>query len=111
MKHELSSLYEIVKKKEAEKLIEATKSLKKTDVKATEKKMEKDVVDLIDNNEIQFINNFLKKGDKIDDKLVKSIDSLLAKYKKKIGQSQIKSDANILMLAPILAAMVSRLKE
>jgi hypothetical protein len=104
MKHELSELYETIQIKEA------AKTLKKTDVKATEKKMEKDVVDLIGNNEIQFINNFLKKGEKIDDKLVKSIDSLLAKYKKKIGPSQIKTDANILMLAPILAAMESRLK-
>jgi Glu-tRNA(Gln) amidotransferase subunit E-like FAD-binding protein len=105
MDHPLSSLYEIVQLKEAEKV------LKKSDVKNTERKMEKDVTDLIDNNEISFINNFLKKGEKIDNKTIKSIDGLLAKYKKKIGPSKIKSDANILMLAPILAAMESELRK
>lgn len=103
MKHELVELYEAILIKEA------AKTLKKTDVKATERKMETEVIDLIGGNEIDFINSFLKKGEKIDSKTVKSIDSLLSKYKKKIGAGKVKSDANILMLAPILASMVSAL--
>jgi hypothetical protein len=87
------------------------KALRKQDVKATERKMEKDVVDLIDNNEVTFLNNFLKKGERIDNKTVKSIDSIVAKYKKKIGSTKVKTDANLQMLAPILAAMYSTLKD
>ena len=86
------------------------KALKKTDVKATERKLEKNVTDMIDNNEISFINNFLKKGEKIDGKTIKSIDALLKAYKNKIGQARIKSDANILMLAPLIAAMYSEIQ-
>lgn len=105
MKHELTDLYEEIKLKEAAKV------LKKQDVRNTEKKMEADVVDAIDNNEIVFINNFLKKGERIDNKLIKSIDSLLSKYKKKIGSSRAKTDPNVLMLAPLIAAMYSALKD
>jgi hypothetical protein len=103
LKHELGELYETIQIKEAAKV------LKKTDVKATERKLETTVTDLIDNNEIAFINNFLKKGEKIDNKTIKSIDALLGKYKKKIGGARVKTDANILMLAPILASMMSAL--
>ena len=93
-------------------ILESTeKILKKSDVKATERKMEKEITDQIDNNEIMFINNFLKKGEKIDGKNIKSIDSLLKKYKAKIGQAQIKNDGNILLLAPIIASMNHKLKE
>lgn len=105
LKHELTDLYESIKLKEAEKVI------KKQDVKNTERKMEKDVVDLIGGNEISFINNFIKKGEQIDHKQVKSLDSLLKKYKAKIGQSKIKSDGNILLLAPIIASMYHTLKD
>lgn len=96
MKHELSDLYE--------------KTIKKQDVKSTEKKMEHEVTDLIDNNEIAFINNFLTKGQKIDGKTFKSIDALLKKYKQKLGASRMKNDPNIQMLAPIIAAIYSELK-
>lgn len=94
-----------------EEVLEENKVLKKSDVKATERKMEKDVVDLIDNNEIVFINNFLKKGERIDNKTIKSLDSIVAKYKKKIGSTKIKTDTNLMMLAPILASMYSTLKD
>ena len=90
---------------------ESEKTLKKSDVKATERKMNQDVTDLIDNNEISFLNNFLKKGEKIDNKNIKSIDSILSKYKKKIGAGKVKSDANIMMLAPIIASMYLAIKE
>lgn len=92
------------------KVLNEGKNLKKTDVKATEHKMEKEVVDMLDGNEINFINNFLKKGEKIDGKMIKSIDVLIKKYKAKIGQSRIKSDGNLLMLAPLIAAMYSEIQ-
>lgn len=86
------------------------KKLKKQDVKATEKKMEKDVTDMIGNNEITFLNTFLKKGQMIDGKKYKSVDSILLKYKKSMNPTQFKTDANIQMLAPIIAAMISTLE-
>ena len=100
MKHELSDIYDTITEK---------RTLKKQDVKATEKKMEKDVVDSIDNNEINFINTFLKKGEKIDGKTIKSIDMLVTKYKQKIGSTRFRTDANLMLLAPIIAAMKSEL--
>ena len=96
MKHELSDIYFSI--------LEG-KSLKKQDVKATERKMETDITDQIGNDEIGFINTFLKKGEKIDGKTIKSIDVLLSKYKKKIGSNKLRTDANIMMLATIVAAM------
>jgi hypothetical protein len=98
-----------MKFKEVYELLESEKTLKKSDVKATERKMEKDIIDTLDNNEIAFLNNFLKKGEKIDNKTIKSIDSLLGKYKKKIGTARIRNDANILLLAPIIASMMAEL--
>lgn len=86
-----------------------TKSLKKVDVKNTEKKMEQEVSDTIGNSEIDFLNNFIKKGQKIDGKVVKSVDSLIKKYKAKVGSSKIRNDPNFLMLAPILSAMQNEL--
>lgn len=85
-------------------------AIKKSDVKATERKMEKDVVAMMDNNEINFINQFLKKGEMIDGKKYKSIDALLAKYKKTIGATQAKTDGNLQMIAPILASMISTIE-
>jgi hypothetical protein len=92
-------------------IFESKKALRKTDIKATERKMDTDVINAIDGDEIAFINNFLKKGEKIDNKMIKSIDVLLKKYKAKIGQGKIKSDGNILMLAPILSAMMAEVQK
>lgn len=97
MKHELSDLYE------------GMKTLKKQDVKNTEKKIEKDVTDLMGGNEITFINDFLKKGEKIDGKTVKSIDMLIKLYKQKKGLAKLKNDANMMMLAPIIASIYAEL--
>lgn len=86
-------------------------AMKKSDVKATERKMEKKVVDMLDNNEINFLNQFLSKGEMIDGKKFKSIDAIVAKYKKTIGGAKVKSDPNLQMLAPILAAMISAIEK
>jgi hypothetical protein len=85
------------------------KKLSKADIKGTERKMERSVTDQIDNSEISFINSFLKKGEKIDGKTIKTIDALLTKYKQKIGASRFNTDPNIMMLAPIIAAMKAEL--
>lgn len=92
-------------------LYENFKTLKKQDIKATERKMDDEIMDEIGKSEVDFLNNFLKKGEKIDGKVYKSIDSIVAKYKKKIGPSRIKNDPNLQMLAPILAAMELELKK
>jgi hypothetical protein len=86
------------------------KKLKKQDVKATERKMESDVTDRLGGNEIAYLNTFLKKGEMIDGKKYKSIDGILSKYKKSMNPTQFKTDANIQMLAPIIAAMISTLE-
>jgi hypothetical protein len=86
-------------------------SMKKSDVKATERKMEKNVVDMLDNNEINFLNQFLTKGEMIDGKKFKSIDAIIAKYKKTIGGTKVKSDPNLSMIAPILASMISTIEK
>lgn len=95
---------------EAIELAEA-KTLKKVDVKSTERKMEKDVIDSIDNNEIKFLNNFLRKGERICDKNIKSLDILVAKYKKKLGQGRVNNDPNLMLLAPIIASMFAELEK
>jgi hypothetical protein len=95
---------------EAIEMAEA-KTLKKVDVKSTERKMEKDVIDSIDNNEIKFLNNFLRKGEKFDNKNIKSLDVLIAKYKKKLGTGKVNSDPNLMMLAPIIASMFAELEK
>ena len=92
-----------------DELLQIYEKLKKQDVKTTEKKFEKDVVDSLHNSEIGFLNTFLKQGEMLDGKKFKTIDSILKEYRKKLG-SKAKTDPNILMLAPILAAMVNELK-
>lgn len=85
-------------------------SIKRTDVKSTERKMEKDIVGKVENNELAYINQFLKKGEMIDGKKYKSIDAIIAKYKQVIGSSQAKNDPNLQMIAPILAAMITTIE-
>lgn len=92
-------------------IFESSKSLKRQDVKATEKKMNKEITDEIGNNELTFLNNFLRSGEKIDGKTYKSIDALIAKYKKKIGPTKAKTDADLMLLAPIIASIYLKLKE
>lgn len=91
--------------------VESNKGLKRQDVKTTEKKMEKEVIDTMDNNEINFLNNFIRKGEKIDGKIYKSIDGLINKYKKKIGPAKVRNDADLMLLATTIAAISVKLKE
>lgn len=85
-------------------------ALKKSDVRATEKKLEKEVLDKVDNNEIVFINQFLSKGEVIDGKKYKNIDEIIRAYKKALGSSY-KNDANLQILAPIIAAMIATIEK
>lgn len=91
----MSDLYEIY---------ENTKSLKRNDVKNTEKKLEDDIFELINNKEFAFLAPYLKNNGKL-------LYQLLTQYIKKIGRQKAKNDPNLSMLAPVLAAMESEIKK
>ena len=81
------------------------KVLKKSDVKATERKLESDVTDsLEDNKEYAFLKPYLKNNNQ-------ALKILLTKYTKKLGSSKLKNDPNLGMLAVTLAAMEAFIKE
>jgi hypothetical protein len=77
---------------------------------ATDSKMEKEIVDKIDNDSIGFLNSFLKKGETVNGEKYKSLDSIITKYKQTIGSSK-KEDVNLQMLAPIIAAMITTIEK
>lgn len=85
-------------------LFENAKHLKRSDVKQTEKKLETDIIELIDNKEYAFLKPYLKNNGR-------PLYQLIMAYIKKIGGSKAKTDANLTMLAPIIASMESILKQ
>lgn len=89
----------------AYEFVDIYESIKKADVKSIEKKIDSEILDLINNKEFQFLSPYLKqKG--------KPLYDLLTAYIKKIGGgSKAKNDANIMMLAPILTAMEAEIKK
>jgi len=77
-------------------------------IKNPESKIEDEIIDKVEGSELSYLNKFLKDGATINGEKYESIDSVVTKYKEKIKSS--KDDANLGMLAPIIAAMITTIE-